>query len=70
MTDRELGRIIRNRTCIDCEYFDIGGLKIKNEVKESGIPRSGDCMSPKGHRFKPMSNESLPCFVLDSTSGN
>lgn len=52
-----------HETCAWCEYFDGGGLK-RVEAARQGPAISGDCLSPSGARFEPMSDEKHPkCFV-------
>lgn len=56
------------RSCAWCEYFD-GGGELRVALARTGPRLNGDCLSSRGAKFEPWSDEIHPgCFVPESRS--
>lgn len=65
----EASVMTRRDTCCWCEYFDGGGAQ-RVQAARDGDRISGDCLSHRGARFEPMSNEQHhECFFAEEVRG-
>ena len=54
--------------CMNCEYFDGGGMALVAAARESYDVLHGDCLNRKGPNFETKSTDTCSFFYLDSTT--